>query len=54
MAYVPLIGKSIVCAMDASRYETALEQNAEFIASGLQSYESRCSGMTVGFLDGAK
>lgn len=40
--------------MNARRYETTLEQNADFIASDLESYESRWSGMTVGVIDGSK
>ena len=52
--YIPLIGKTLLGAMNASRYETTLEQNAEFIASDLESYESRWSGMTVGVIDGSK
>ncbi|OCL04834.1 NAD(P)-binding protein [Glonium stellatum] len=52
--YIPLIGKTLLCAMNAGRYETTLEQNAEFIASDLESYESRWSGMTVGVIDGSK
>lgn len=52
--YIPLIGKMLVIAMNASRYETTLEQNAEFIASDLDSYESRWIGTTVGVIDGSK
>jgi len=52
--YIPLIGKTLLCAMNAGRYETTLEQNAEFIANDLESYESRWSGMTVGVIDGSK
>jgi hypothetical protein len=52
--YIPLIGKSLLCAMNAGRYETTLEQNAEFIAGDLESYESRWSGTTVGVIDGSK
>lgn len=52
--YIPLIGTTLLCAMNAGRYETTLEQNAEFIASDLESYESRWSGMTVGVIDGSK
>jgi hypothetical protein len=52
--YIPLIGKTLLCAMNARRYETTLEQNAEFIASDLESYESRWSGMTVGVIDESK
>lgn len=40
--------------MNARRYETTLEQNAEFIASDLESYKSRWSGMTVGVIDESK
>ena len=54
LKYTPLIGKTLVCAMNAPRYETTLEQNAEFIASDLESYESRWSGMRVGVIDGSK
>jgi hypothetical protein len=32
----------------------SLEQNAEFIASDLETYESQWSGMTVGVIDGSK
>ena len=52
--YVPLLGKVLLCAMNAARYETSLEQNAEFIASDLETYESRWSGVTVGVIDGSK
>lgn len=54
MKYIPLIGKSLVCAINASRYTTTLEQNADFIASDLETYESRWSGTTVGIIDGSK
>ena len=52
--YIPLIGKTLLCAMNARRYVTTLEQNADFIASDLESYESRWSGMTVGVIDRSK
>ena len=52
--YIPLIGKTLMCAMNARRYETTLKQNAEFIASDLESYESRWGGITVGVVDGSK
>lgn len=52
--HVPLIGKTLLCAMNAGRYTTTLEQNAEFIASDLETYESRWSGTTVGVIDGSK
>ncbi|KAF2093395.1 NAD(P)-binding protein [Rhizodiscina lignyota] len=54
LKFVPLIGKILVAAMNASRYETTLEQSAEFIASDLESYESRWIGMRVGVIDGSK
>lgn len=50
LKHIPLIGKPIVCAMNASRYETTLEQNADFIAEDLESYDSRWSGVTVGVI----
>ena len=52
--YIPLIGKTLLCVVNALRYETTLEQNAEFIASDLESYESRWSGTTVGVIDASK
>jgi hypothetical protein len=52
--YIPLIGTTLLCAMNVSRYETTLEQNAEFIADDLESYESRWSEMTVGIIDGTR
>ena len=52
--HIPLIGKTLLCAMNARRYETTLEQNAELIATDLQSYESQWSGTTVGVIDGSK
>jgi len=37
-----------------TRYETTLDQNAELIASDLETYESQWSGMTVGIIDRSK
>ncbi|KAJ4293352.1 hypothetical protein N0V90_008634 [Kalmusia sp. IMI 367209] len=54
LKHIPLIGKTIVCAMNASRYDTTLEQSADFIASDLETYESRWSGLQVGIIDGSK
>lgn len=54
LGYIPLIGKPIVCAMNAPRYETTLEQNADLIAADLETYESPYSGKTVGIIDGSK
>ena len=50
---IPLIGKTIVVAMNASRYKTTLEKNAEFIASDLENYESHWIWMMVGAIDGS-
>jgi hypothetical protein len=52
--YIPVIGRTLACAMNFGRYDTTLEQNAEFIASDLESGESRWSGRTVGVIDGSK
>ena len=52
--FIPLIGRTLAAAMNASRYETTLEQNAEFIASDLESHESRWIGTTVGVIDGSR
>lgn len=54
MSYIPLIGKTLLCAMNASRYNTTLEQSADFIASDLESYDSPWIGTTVGIIDGSK
>ncbi|KAG9778902.1 hypothetical protein ABEF93_002228 [Exophiala dermatitidis] len=54
LGYIPLIGKPLVCAMNAPRYETTLEQNADLIAADLETYESPYSGKTVGIIDGSK
>ena len=54
MGYIPLIGRTFVLIKNAMRYETTLEQNAEFIASDLESLETRFSGTTVGVCDGSK
>ena len=43
-----------MCATNAPRYETTLEQNAEFIADDLESDKSQWSGMRVGVIDGSK
>jgi len=52
--FIPFIGRAIEIAMNASRYETTLEQIAEFIASDLESFDSRWIGTTVGVIDGSK
>ncbi|KAF2489965.1 NAD(P)-binding protein [Lophium mytilinum] len=52
--HVPLLGRVLMCAINAPRYTTTLEQNADFIATDLESFESRWSGTTVGIIDGSK
>ncbi|ORY15639.1 hypothetical protein BCR34DRAFT_477749 [Clohesyomyces aquaticus] len=49
--YVPLIGRTVLCAMNAGRYVTTLEQNAEFIASDLESNGGQWSRKTVGVIN---
>lgn len=44
----------ISVAMNSSRYETTLEQNAEFIAKDLEDRDSRWIGTTVGIIDETK
>lgn len=48
--YIPLIGKPLVCAMNASRYDTTLEQDADFIAKDLERSDSKWSRVTVGII----
>ena len=43
-----------MCMMNIGRYETTLEQNAEFIARDLESVESRWVGKVVGTIDPSK
>ncbi|KAF2674345.1 NAD(P)-binding protein [Microthyrium microscopicum] len=52
--HIPLMGRPILSAMNAGRYTTTLEQNAEFIAKDLESHASQWMGMTVGVFDGSK
>jgi hypothetical protein len=52
--YIPLIGKTIVVAMNAMRYQTTLEQSADFIADDLESNESRWVGMRIGTIDASQ
>ncbi|KAI5239197.1 NAD(P)-binding protein [Aureobasidium subglaciale] len=54
LKYIPFLGRIILAAMNAPRYDTTLEQNAEFIASDLEDQDSRWSGVTVGVIDAAK
>lgn len=52
--FIPFLGKTLLLAMNAGRYVTTLEQNANFIARDLQSLESRWSGTTVGLIEESK
>jgi hypothetical protein len=52
--HIPLIGRTLVSGINAMRYATTLEQNAEFIANDLETYESQWSGMVVGVIDSTK
>jgi len=52
--HIPLIGKTLVSAMNASRYQTTLEQNAEFIASNLENGDGEWEGQAVGVISASK
>lgn len=52
--YVPFLGKVILAGMNAPRYETTLEQNADFIAADLESRESKWIGLPVGVIDATR
>lgn len=54
LRFIPLIGRSLVCAMNAQRYATTLEQAADFIAKDLKKSESEWNGKTVGIIAAAK
>lgn len=49
--FVPFIGKTILCAMNAGHYVTTLEQNADFIARDLKESKSQWSRMTDGVIN---
>jgi hypothetical protein len=55
-SHVPLIGKAVVCAINAPRYATTLEQNADFIAADLEIGidGSEWIGKAVGIIDARK
>jgi hypothetical protein len=53
LRHLPLLGKVIVCGMNASRYKTTLEQNADFIAADLEEGSSKWFGCAVGVIDAA-
>jgi hypothetical protein len=52
--HIPFIGKFILSGINAGRYGTTLEQNADFIASDLSSAQSEWVGQAVGVIDGSK
>ncbi len=52
--HIPLIGRVLLAAWNASRFDTTLEQNADFIATDLETYESRYIGAPVGVIDASK
>jgi hypothetical protein len=52
--HIPLLGKTYLCATNAARYDTTLEQAGDFIASDLESLESPWVGTTVGIIDPSK
>lgn len=54
MRHIPFIGKTIISGINASRYKTTLEQNAEFIASDLGNGESVWKGQAVGVISRAR
>lgn len=55
VAHVPVIGKTLSVMMNAGRYTTKLEQNAEVIAADLEEGEaSKFIGCPVGVIDASK
>lgn len=54
MKHIPFIGKIIVIGINSSRYETTLEQNAEFIASDLSNADSEWKGQAVGVISSSR
>jgi hypothetical protein len=56
LRHIPLIGKTLVSAMNAGRYQTTLEANAEFIARDLESGggDSEWVGKAVGVISAEK
>lgn len=51
LGHIPLIGKTLVCGMNAARYTVLLEQNADFIAADLETANSQWIGQTVGTIE---
>ncbi|KAK7179914.1 hypothetical protein DPSP01_004177 [Paraphaeosphaeria sporulosa] len=54
LKHIPLIGKIIVIVMNITRYGTTLEQNADFIATDLETLDSPYIGTQVGIIDASK
>ncbi|WPH01288.1 Hypothetical protein R9X50_00412600 [Acrodontium crateriforme] len=52
--HIPFIGRTLLAGMNAGRYTTTLEQNADFIAADLETVDSQWSCTTVGIIDGSK
>jgi hypothetical protein len=52
--HIPFIGKFILTGINASRYGTTLEQNADFIARDLGNGKSEWVGQAVGVIDRSK
>lgn len=48
MKYISVVGKVLMSGMNGMRCDTTLEQNADFVAEDLETYESQWSGKTVG------
>lgn len=51
---IPLIGSYIIISMNTTRYVTTLEQNADFIATDLETLDSPYIGTQVGVIDASK
>jgi len=54
LRHVPLIGRTLVSAINAGRYQTTLEQNAEFIAGDLEDGDGEWVGRAVGVIGAGK
>lgn len=52
--HIPLLGNFIWIGMNATRYSTTLEQNAELIASDLENPTSAFIGKAVGVIDATR
>lgn len=52
--HIPLLGNFLWCGLNASRYSTTLEDNAEFIADDLDKGTDEWVGQKVGVIEAAK